>query len=250
MQEDGHVLNVALNAPATRNGLSIAMIDELATVFARPTTAAGCRCVALTSAEGGMFCSGFRLDGRAGEALRSGSAASAAERLFDSMTSCPVPIVGVIDGAAHGGGCELALRCHIRIGSTRASFAIPSGKLGLAYTPASVSFMVAQHGPAAVSWVMLSGQRVPAVTALQWGFVQRVFEVEELEDGAQAVIGGVAASAPLVLAYLRQAIGGAAPVRTVTPEVLALRDSVFASDDFDEAIDAIEGGRQPLFQGR
>lgn len=249
VEEDGHVLNVALNAPATRNALSLAMLDGLASLFARPETAAGCRCIVVSSAEPGMFCSGFRLDGGAAEALRSGEAARSAERLFDAMRTCPVPIVAVIDGAAHGGGCELALRCHIRLGSTRATFGVPSAKLGLAYTPSSIAFMVEQLGPAAVAWVILAGQRLPAPVALQWALVQQVFEPEALEEGARGVADAIASSAPLVVAYLRRAIDGAASTGGVTPQALALRDAVLASADFEEALDAIEHRRRPLFQG-
>jgi enoyl-CoA hydratase/carnithine racemase len=196
-----------------------------------------------------MFCSGFRLDGSAAEAMRSGAAAEAAGELFDAMSSCPVPIVAMIDGPAHGGGCELALRCDLRIASTQATFGVPSGRLGLAYTPSSLSFMVSRLGPSAVTWLMLSGQHISAATALHWGFVHQVVEPDAVEEAAATLVENLAHSAPLVIAYLRGTIAAAGQQQELPPAVHALKERVLASGDYTEALSAIDDRRAPVFRG-
>lgn len=106
-----------------------------------------------------------------------------------AMERIRVPVLAAIDGPAHGGGLELALSCDIRMAGVGATFAASSVNMGLI---ASVSSLVRTVGHARATRMLVSGQRIAAQTALDWGIVT------DLVDGS--VDGGDVLEAALELA--------------------------------------------------
>ncbi|MGE3622112.1 MAG: enoyl-CoA hydratase/isomerase family protein [Acidimicrobiia bacterium] len=244
-RRDG-VVRISLDHEPTRNSLATSSLGALAEAL-RAVDPAADRCVVVGSAVPGSFCSGFRLDADVATEMRSGRANALASEVYELLSGAPVPTVAAIDGPAHGGGCELALRCDLRVASARASFAVPAAKLGFPYTAASLEFMVRRFGQPATALLMVGGSRLGAGRAAELGLATSVVEVEDHAAEVDRVVAGLCAAAPLVLRYLRTAIAAA---EGRPADVAAARAAVEASADFAEAVQAAAQRRPARFEGR
>lgn len=249
VEREGGVLRLRLDHPATRNALSVEDLVALDAALRDDTRDPGVRCVVITGNEPGSFCSGLRLgEGMAGD-MQSGRAKEAADELFALLPTIPVPVVAVVDGPALGVGCELALRCDLRIASDRAVFGIPAARLGIPYTPPSIEFLARRFGQPAIAWLFYASSRLDATEALRLGLVHQVVAQRRLRDTAAELTTRIATSAPLVLRFFKAAIAaveGAGDGDAVAAAFL----SATTSDDFAETLRAIAERRDPDFTGR
>jgi enoyl-CoA hydratase/carnithine racemase len=246
-RRDG-VLWLRLDHPESRNALSLEDLHVLASAL-REVEEQGDRCVVITGQEPGSFSSGFRLGADAAAHMGSGSAKEAADDLFALLPSVPVPTVAIVDGPARGAGCELALRCDLRVASDRASFGIPAVRLGIPYPPEGIEFLVRRYGQGPVAWLLYAARQVDANAALAQGLVQQVVSARKLPSTVNDLLDRITASAPLVQRFLKTAVASA--------EGLVDRDAVSAafahatgSEDFAETLRAIAERREPTFTGR
>jgi enoyl-CoA hydratase/carnithine racemase len=109
------------------------------------------------------------------------------QRLTRAMVACDVPIVAAVNGAAIGAGCDLALMCDIRIASDKASFAESFVRLGLIPGDGGAWLLPRIIGHARASVLALTGRRIAAATAQQWGLVFEVVATEDLMASATAL---------------------------------------------------------------
>ncbi|KPF67541.1 3-hydroxyacyl-CoA dehydrogenase [Bosea sp. AAP35] len=134
--------------------------------------------------------------------------------LLDAIENCPKPVVAAIQGVALGGGLELALACHGRVGSASASFGQPEIKLGLIPGAGGTQRLPRLIGAAQAFPMMLSGEPIPASRALQLGLVDDVAD------------GDVVAAA-MALARALAARGAPEPVRDMTARLTAADREAF-----------------------
>lgn len=169
--------------------------------------------------------------------------------LFELLSHGEVPTVAIIDGPAYGGGCELALRCDVRLASTSAAFAIPALKLGMPYTPSSVEFMTRRYGASCMELLFLAGSRISAERAAELGMVHGVHPEAEFAAAVDRVLSYLVNGAPLVARFLKAGIeagvGQGDPAKAV-----AAYEQVSGSADLAEALAAVSEGRPPRFEGR
>ena len=179
------ILLVGLDRPEKRNALDQAMVDELDIVLSEANRADPAVLV-LHSTSPGMFVAGADIgeliERDADDALRAINAG-----LFERLESHRWPTIAVIDGAAYGGGCELALACDHRLCSPAARFAQPELNLGILAgaggnwrLPATVGLPLARR-------MLYAGEVVDAETALAAGLVDGVHEADELLAAAVAL---------------------------------------------------------------
>jgi enoyl-CoA hydratase/carnithine racemase len=114
------------------------------------------------------------------------------QRLTRAMVACDVPIVAAVNGPAIGAGCDLALMCDIRIASDKASFAESFVRLGLIPGDGGAWLLPRIIGHARASVLALTGRRITAATAQQWGLVFEVVATEDLMASATALAKEVA----------------------------------------------------------
>lgn len=249
VERDGGVLWLRLDHPPTRNALSVDDLIALDAALRDDARDPEVRCVVLAGQEPGSFCSGLRLgEGMAGD-MQSGRAKEAADELFALLPGIAVPTVAVVDGPALGAGCELALRCDLRLASDRASFGIPAARLGIPYTPPSLEFLTRRFGQPAMAWLFYASSRLDAGAALRLGLVHEVVPSRRLRDAANELATRIAASAPLVLRFFKAAIA-AAEGSGDAGAVAAAYLTATTSDDFAETLRAIAERRDPDFTGR
>ena len=174
---------VTFNRPSVKNAINQAMIDELHDVCA--AVELDPKVVILTGGEG-IFAGGADIrelvDRRKEQALLGINS-----RLFERITTLPLPTIAAIDGPAVGGGAEIAYACDFRIATHRVFFGNPEASLGI--LPAAGACWRLQEivGSQVAKEVVLAGRRISALEAKEFRLVSEVVEPEELLNAAHAM---------------------------------------------------------------
>lgn len=246
---DGAVLTVTLANERRANALTMGMLDDISRTLGSLDPDVGV--VLVTGAGGKSFSSGADLgevptpDKLREIEARVGSA-------VDAIRECPVPVIAVVNGAAVGGGLELAMACDWRIASDTAGFSMPPGRLGIVYSPRGLQLFVAAIGPAQAAELFLTGGPINASRALELRLVNAVYPGGELADRAREAAAAVAAMAPISArgtAAIIRALGEGALSEDGREIAQAWRDRAYASADLKEGLAAFRERRAPSFSG-
>jgi enoyl-CoA hydratase/carnithine racemase len=199
---------VTLNRPEAANAFNTRMAEELAGALASLSNA---RCVVLTGAGERAFCAGADLKERDG---MTDAAWAAQHKVFEAMgqalLALPVPVIAAVNGAAFGGGCEIALLCDFIYAASNARFALTEVTLGIMPGLGATQTLARTAGARRAKEVILTGAPFSAEEALAWGVANRICEPGRLLDEALAAAGRVAANAPLSVRAIKRAIDAGA----------------------------------------
>jgi enoyl-CoA hydratase/carnithine racemase len=203
-QRDGIAL-VTLNRPASRNSLSLAMLEELIAAFAAIAADRTVRAVIL-AAEGRAFSSGHDLkELTAHRADRDGGRgffAKTWERcgtMMQAIVRLPQPVIACVHGPAAAAGCQLVASCDLAVASDRATFSTPGVNIGLFCTSPMVPLsrnIARKHAME----MLLTGEAVSAADALRIGLVNRVVAAGEERDAAMRLAQRIASRSPAAIA--------------------------------------------------
>lgn len=190
VSEKNGVLEVRLNKPQIRNAFSPEMIRELTQVFS--TVKESIRLVTLAG-EGSSFCAGADLNWMksmvAFTPQENEKDSLALHDLFASIRQCPAPVLGIVQGAAFGGGVGLVAACDFVVCTEKTQFCFSEVKLGI--VPAVISrFVLEKSNPGLVGPWMISGRVFKAAQALNMGLVHEIVEDDELTERAQEIARG------------------------------------------------------------
>jgi enoyl-CoA hydratase/carnithine racemase len=250
------VARLTLANPEKRNPLDHEVLDALAATLPKLVEGIEIRCVIITGT-GEAFSSGYDigdLDGKAFEAEAEALVAHPFNAAMRAISAHPYPVVAALNGHALGGGLELAVRCDIRVCSSAAKLGMPPAKLGLIYGHTGLERFIDVIGVARTRELFLTGRNVDAARAEAIGLVNEVVEPKRLEEAALALAAEIAANAPLSVTGNKRAIEILSQFPRITPEqereLIALRESCFASEDFREGIAAFAQKRKPRWKGR
>jgi enoyl-CoA hydratase len=248
---------IRLNRPEKRNALSREMILALSEIFTNIESEPDLRAVILMSASGkhdeSAFCAGTDINELAD--LDEDHALEISQRgqaLCNQIESCGVPVIAAINGIAAGGGCELALACHIRVASTDAAFSLPETKLGLIPAYGGTQRLAREIGNGRALEMMLTGRTVEAKEALQIGLINCVVPADELLAAAESLAREISNLAPLAIRACLEAVnrGAELPLTEGLALEAKLFASLFATDDVGEGTRAFLEKRSPIFKGR
>jgi enoyl-CoA hydratase len=250
--ESGALLFVRLERPSKRNALTREMLERLGEVFAGVAARRDLRAVVLGGA-GGDFCAGTDVAELAGmgeaEAL---AKAARGQEVCDLIEACGTPVIAAVQGAAAGGGCELALACHLRVAAAGARFSLPETRLGVIPAYGGTQRLARAVGAGRALAAMLAGEEVGAEEALRLGLVNRVVEEGALAREAEALaLAIVETSAPLAARACLEAVtrGARLPFDEALRLEAELFSRLFSTLDVREGTRAFLEKRRPVFKG-
>jgi enoyl-CoA hydratase/carnithine racemase len=248
------VLRLTISNPAKRNALDHPILDAIAAALEDIGDA---RTVLLTGAEG-MFSSGYDIGDIPEDVF-----AEEAERLvahpftaaLEALEACEVPTVAALPGHTIGGGLELAIACDLRVAADGILLGMPPAKLGLVYSHTGLRRFLEAIGAPRTRELFLTARNVDARTALEWGLVNQVVGVSDLESTTLDLAQDLAANAPLSVRGNKRAIrellaaeGNLDP--EVERELIELRQASFQSEDLCEGVRAFGQKRPARWKGR
>ena len=244
---------ITLDRPAKLNALNRALIGELGAAIGEAAANAGVRAVAITGSGDKAFAAGADIAEFVGLSPRDGEQmARFGQVVYDSIAASPKPVIAAVNGFALGGGCELALACHVRLASSTARMGQPEVKLGLIPGYGGTQRLARLVGQGRALELLLTGGMIDAATALTWGLVNRVVEPADLRATAQRLAEEIGAAAPLAVARCLKSVrvGLGLPLEQGQEVEAALFGLCFASEDMREGTAAFLEKRPPRFSGR
>jgi acetyl-CoA C-acetyltransferase len=175
---------------------------------------------------------------------------------FAGLTSrrdMPKPVIAAVNGYAMGGGCEIALACHLVVADATAQFALSEVKVGLIAGAGGLVRLPRTVPPKVATEMILTGRRVTASEALGYGLVNRVTEAGRALDGARAlaaeILDGSPTSVRLSLRVMAETSGIPDVIDAVTHQSSAV-DELMTSEDMVEGVTAFAAKRAPRWRNR
>jgi enoyl-CoA hydratase/carnithine racemase len=249
----GGALIVTIEREDRRNALSLATVKAFGNVFRYHLTPDD-RAVVVTGSGARAFCAGADLKERADMSLDEVRAMLVRYRTdLGWLSTCPVPTIAAINGAALGGGLELALLCDLRVSAPHASFALPETSLGIIPAAGGTQYLPRIVGSAKARELILLGTRLSAAEALRIGLVHRICDAgTPVLDDALAWIAPITRGAPLAQRSALRALRAADRLNMDAglEFELSCYETCLASEDRVEALAAFAEKREPVFKGK
>ncbi|MGL4256585.1 enoyl-CoA hydratase/isomerase family protein [Microbacterium sp.] len=247
---DGAVAVVTIDRPAKLNAVTQEMSDRLVEVIEALNDDPQVRAVVLTGAGERAFSAGS--DIRTLDKYATPWEFRNRTDYCDAIRACRKPVIAAVNGYAFGGGLETALSCDIRIASATASFAAPEITLGWIGGGGMTAFLRASIGPSNTAVMIMTGQPVDAVTALQWGLVSEVVPPEQLLPRARELAEIIASRPPIAAETAKANLHAAAnmPQDAAIRYERDLQTVTFATEDADEGRAAFAEKRAGVFHRR
>jgi enoyl-CoA hydratase len=244
---------ITVNRPEKLNALNATVIGELATAVDAVRASSDVRAAIITGAGPKAFVAGADIGEFESMSGVSGRGTSArGSGIFRSIERSSKPYLAAVNGFALGGGCELAMACHLRLASPNARFGQPEVKLGIAPGYGGTVRLARLIGRGRAIELLTSGAMIDAEEAYRMGLVNHIHPADQLLAEAEKLARAIMANAPLAvaacleLATLQESMG--------LDEALALESTMFGA--LIETRDAREGSRAflerraPRWEGR
>jgi enoyl-CoA hydratase/carnithine racemase len=255
-----HVETWTINLPDQRNPISGAdLIEAFEDNARRAQQDLDVRCVVLTGAGKAFSAGGNVNDMREKAGMFSGSPwemrngyRDGIQRIPLALSECEVPMVAAVNGPAVGAGCDLAMMCDLRVASTNAWFAESFVQLGIIPGDGGAWFLTQAIGPQRAAEMALTGDRVTAAKALEWGMVAHVVEPEQLLDEARALAARIAKNPPHATRMAKRLLKESRTndLRHVLELSATMQALSHHTADHAEAMNAVLDKRPGNFEGR
>ncbi len=247
------VATITLNRPAAANALSRELVGGLGQALSRARADDGVRAVVLTGAGGKAFCAGADLKERRAMTLEeTRSFLRSLNAVVDAVAAFPRPVIAALNGAAFGGGLELALACDFRLAADTAELGLVETRLGIIPGAGGTQRLARVAGLAVAKELILTGRRIGAARARELGVVSEVVPAAALTAAAARLAAELAGAGPLAVTQAKRAIDGGfdLPLPEALAHERACYEIVLESADRDEGLAAFAEKRPPQFTGK
>jgi enoyl-CoA hydratase len=247
------IARITVNRPDKLNALNAIVIAELGDAVTRIETDSAVQGAILTGAGAKAFVAGADISELKEQGVTGGRArALAGQQVFRRLERCGKPVIAAVNGFALGGGCELAMACHLRVASEQARFGQPEVKLGIAPGYGGTVRLPRLVGKGRAFELLLTGEMIDAQEALRIGLVNRVVPADRLLAEAEGLLRTILTNGPLAIRACLEAVENGLDM--TVDQALLLEASYFgllsATEDMGEGTRAFLEKRKPAFKGR
>jgi enoyl-CoA hydratase len=244
---------VTINRPEKLNALNDRTVEELDAAFTAIGADPQVRGAILTGAGEKAFVAGADIAELSTQSPVDGKERSIrGQKVFDRIENLGKPVIAAVNGFALGGGCELALACHVRVASENAKLGTPEVKLGIMCGYAGTQRLPRLVGKGRALEMLLTGEMVGAQDALRIGLVNRVVPRESLLQEAETLLRQMLANGPVSLRFTLEAVnaGLEMPLREGQYLEATLFGLICTTEDMKEGTGAFLEKRPAKFQGK
>ena len=249
-----HVVQITLNRPDFANAFNTQMALDLVDIFeSLSMDPSETRAIILTGSGTRAFCAGGDLKERNGMSNAAWSKQHLIyERMARAVINCPIPVIGAINGAAYGGGCELAAGVDFAYVAHGARFAQTEVKIGIIPGAGGTQTLARAVGERRAKELILTGEVFTAEQALDWGLANAIYPIEELLPAALKTATAIATNAPIAVRQAKLTIGrggGLGLADGLAMEIEAYNRTI-PTEDRREGVAAFNERRAPVFRGQ
>jgi enoyl-CoA hydratase len=246
------IATVTINRPDKLNALNASVLGELAGAMQALAADAAVGAVIITGA-GRSFVAGADIGEIAGESTSSlEKFARRGQEIFRAIERTSKPVIAAVNGFALGGGCELALACHVRVASTKAKFGLPEVKLGLIPGYGGTQRLPRLVGRGAALRLILGGDPIDGTEAHRIGLAEFLAEPDALITTARTFATSILANGPVAVARAIEAVnrGLDEPLDAGLAIEARLFGTLGDTEDMREGTRAFIEKRAAAFRGR
>ena len=244
---------ITINRPDKLNALNDQVVDDLAAAAERIATDPAIRGAIITGSGPKAFVAGADIGDLAKQGPFDGKARSLrGQAVLRRLETSGKPVIAAINGYALGGGCELALACHLRIAADTAKFGQPEVKLGIAPGYGGTQRLPRLVGKGVAFRLILTGEVIDAQEAYRIGLVNKVVPAADLLPESEKLLRDILATGPLAVSLALEAVDRGLDM--TLDDGLLLEANHFgllaATHDMKEGLTAFLEKRPPRFEGR
>ncbi len=248
---DSGILTITINRADKLNALNIATIREIKNAVQQIYDDAAVKGAILTGAGAKAFVAGADIAEIAElSEVNARKFAEQGQEAFALIEACHKPIIAAVNGFALGGGCELAMACHLRVASENARFGQPEVNLGLLPGFGGTQRLTQLVGKGKAIEMMMTGDMLTAAEAVQLGLANHVVPQEQLLAKCQEILAKITSKAPLAVGLVIECVNA---VFDKQENGFQTEANAFArcctSKDFVEGTNAFLEKRKPVFKG-
>ena len=245
---ENNILTVTVNRPDKMNALNLRVMQELESVIDEVYKNKDIYSVIITGSGEKAFVAGADITEFVGLTSQQGlSLAKKGQDIFFKIENCPKPVIAAVNGFALGGGCELAMACHFRIASENAKFGQPEINLGLIPGYGGTQRLTMIIGKGKALELLLTGNMIDAVTALQYRLVNYVVPQVELLEKARSILKIINTKSSIAITRCITAANSAfTGMKGYEAEIFGF-GGCFSTDDMKEGTSAFLEKRTPIF---
>lgn len=244
----GPTCYITLNRPEALNALNKTLFTELEEAVDAFVADPNLKGAIITGSGSKAFAAGADITEFQSLNEQSGEALSArGQAIFAKIENSPKPIIAAVNGYALGGGCELAMACHIRIASEKALFGQPEVKLGLLPGYGATQRLVRYLGRARATELLITADMIDSQKAHEYGLVNQVTMPENLMEVCETLLAKAYKQSPNAIALTLQAIAAGQNDTAGYEMEAALFGKALVSEEAKEGINAFLEKRKPNF---
>lgn len=246
------ILALTLNRPSKLNALNATTIAELGQAMQQALADPQVRGVLLTGSGEKAFVAGADIAELAAlDAAGARRSSEQGQEVFAMIERSPKPVVAAVNGFALGGGCELAMACHVRVAADNARFGMPEVTLGLLPGFGGTQRLTQLVGKAKALELMLTADQVKADEAQRLGLANHVVPAAELLDFSRQLLTRMLSRAPLALGLVIECVNAVfVPAQAGYRAEAEAFGRAFATEDFKEGTRAFLEKRPAKFTGQ
>jgi enoyl-CoA hydratase len=253
LEKKGEIAYLAISRPEALNALNWETMGEIQDVFQEVKEDVDVRGVILTGAGEKAFVAGADIKELAQKGpVEAKQFSHESAKILNSIEHFPKPVVAAVNGFCLGGGCELAMACHMRLASDNAKFGQPEVNLGLIPGNGGTQRLPRLVGKGRAIQLILTGEMIDAQEAYRIGLVNKVTKLAELLPATEAVLKTIFSKAPVAVSLGIEAVNHG--LELTLDEGIQLESNLFglcfSTDDMKEGTQAFIDKRKAEFKGK